>query len=103
MPSTKAPNKNTTEAQANNAPKSIETTHGTSAAHAHFFPVLVKAPPYQRHKEISNLMDEIWGNPETEQEQLTILQDELCTFFAEHKTIRQVTLAPKHWIMLFSE
>jgi hypothetical protein len=48
-------------------------------------------------------MDEIWGNPETEQEQLTILQDELCTFFAEHKTIRQVTLAPKHWIMLFSE
>jgi hypothetical protein len=47
-------------------------------------------------------MDEVWGKLETEQERLTILEDELHTFFAEHKTIRQVTLAPKHWIMLSS-
>jgi hypothetical protein len=103
VPSTEAPDKNTAEASANDAQKSIETSHGTPATHPQFFPVLVKAPLHQRHKEISNLMDEVGGNPETEQERLATLEDDLRNFFAEKKTIRQVTSAPKHWIMLFSE
>jgi hypothetical protein len=39
-------------------------------------------------------MDEVGGNPETEQERLATWEDELRTFFAEKKTIRQVTPAP---------
>ncbi|KAK1682833.1 hypothetical protein QYE76_043681 [Lolium multiflorum] len=36
-------------------------------------------------------MDEVWGNPETEQQVLTTLEGELKIFFAKHKNVRQNT------------
>ncbi|KAM0851417.1 hypothetical protein ACQ4PT_052436 [Festuca glaucescens] len=43
--------------------------------------------------EITNLMNEVWGNPETEKEDLEEFEDAFLTFFAKHKTIRQSTRA----------
>ena len=74
---------------------------GTPQTLPHFFPVLKKVPLSQRHTEISNLMNEVWGNPETEQQDLTTLEGNLKVFFAKHKNVRQVTPAPKHWFRHF--
>jgi hypothetical protein len=48
-------------------------------------------------------MNEVWGDPETKQQDMADFEDSLHTFFAKHKAVHQVTLAPNHWIMLFSE
>ncbi|KAK1608113.1 hypothetical protein QYE76_031786 [Lolium multiflorum] len=36
-------------------------------------------------------MNEVWGNPETEQQELTTLEGNLKVFFAKHKNVRQNT------------
>jgi hypothetical protein len=46
---------------------------------------------------MTSLMNEVWGSPETEQQDLNELESNLKVFFAKHKNVRQVTLAPKHW------
>ena len=33
-------------------------------------------------------MNEVWGNPETEQQDLTTLEGNLKVFFAKHKNVR---------------
>jgi hypothetical protein len=48
-------------------------------------------------------MKEVWGSPETEEQMLTKLEGEIKVFFAQHKHVRQVTIAPKHWVRHFSE
>jgi hypothetical protein len=91
------------KAMANDAPKKLllSGATGTPKTHPHFFPVLQKVPLAQRHAEMTSLMNEVWGEPETEQQDLTTLEENLRVFFTKHKTVRQVTLAPKHWFRYF--
>ena len=74
---------------------------GTPQTHPQYFPVLTKVPLSQRHAELTKLMEEVWGNPETEQKDLAAFEDGVRVFFAKHKHLRQVTPAPKHWFRLF--
>jgi hypothetical protein len=60
-----------------------------------------KAHLAQRHAEMTNLRNEVWGKPETEQQYLATLEDKIRVFFAKHKDVCQVTLAPKHWFRYF--
>jgi hypothetical protein len=46
-------------------------------------------------------MNEVCGQADTEQQHLATLEDNLRVFFAKHKAMRQVTLAPKHWFIYF--
>jgi hypothetical protein len=91
------------EATANDAKKKLllSGATGTPQTHPHFFLVLQKVPLAQRHAEMMNLMNEVWGKPETEQQDLATLEDNLLVFFAKHKAVRQVILAPKHWFRYF--
>jgi hypothetical protein len=41
-------------------------------------------------------MNAVWGNPETDQQELADLEDSLRIFFVKHKAVHQVTLTPKH-------
>ena len=43
-------------------------------------------------------MNEVWGNPDPEQQEQADLEDSLRVFFVKHKAVRQVTLTPKHWV-----
>jgi hypothetical protein len=101
MPSIDVPVKITAEAPDDDATKNMELAHGTPATHLQFFSFLRKAPLHQRYKEITNLMNEVWGNLETEQQDMVDFEDSFRTFFTKHKAVRQVTLAPKHWITPF--
>jgi hypothetical protein len=85
------------EATTNDATKKLllSGATGTPKTHPHFFPVLQKDPMAERHAEMTHLMNEVWGKPETEQQDLTTLEDNLRVFFSKHKAVRQVTLAPK--------
>jgi hypothetical protein len=74
---------------------------GTPQTHPHHFPVLTKVPLSQCHAEMTKMMNEVWGNPETEQKDLADLEGELRVFFTKHKHLRQVIPAPKHWFRLF--
>ncbi|KAK1664955.1 hypothetical protein QYE76_053114 [Lolium multiflorum] len=97
------PDVTSTEATTNDAKQKLllSGATGTPQTHPHFFTVLQKVPLAQRRAEISHLMNEVWGNPETEQQELTTLEGNLKIFFAKHKNVRQVTLAPKHWFRHF--
>ncbi|KAK1664792.1 hypothetical protein QYE76_052951 [Lolium multiflorum] len=64
---------------------------GTPQTHQHLFPVLQKAPFSQRHAEMSRLMNDVCGNPETEEQMLAKLEGEIKVFFAQHKHVRQNT------------
>jgi hypothetical protein len=94
------PEETSADAPANDASKKLvlSRAHGTPATHPLFFPVLPKAPLHQRHKEITNLMDEVWRKPDHEQKELADLEDSLYLLFIKLKAIRKVILAPKHWI-----
>jgi hypothetical protein len=48
---------------------------------------------------MTNLMNEVWGNPETERQDLNELKSNLKVLFAKHKNVRQA----KHWFAHFSE
>jgi hypothetical protein len=97
------PEATSAEAMANDAPKKLTLSgaHGTPATHPHLFSVLRRAPLHQRHMEMTNLMNEVWGEPDPEQKELAILEDNLHVLFVKHKAVRQVTLAPKHWVTEF--
>ncbi|KAK1616547.1 hypothetical protein QYE76_022064 [Lolium multiflorum] len=71
--------------------KMLSGATGTPQTHPHLFPVLQKAPLSQRHAEMSRLMNEVWGNPETEEQMLAKLDGEIKVFFAQHKHVRQNT------------
>ncbi|KAK1608550.1 hypothetical protein QYE76_032223 [Lolium multiflorum] len=73
----------------NKLPLSGET--GTPQMHPHLFPVLQRAPLSQRHAEMSHLMNEVWGHPDTEEQMLSKLEVEIKVFFAQHKNVRQNT------------
>jgi hypothetical protein len=94
-----------TEAPDNEVEKKLSLIRatGTPQTHPHLFPVLQKVPLSQRHTEISAMMDQVWGPANTEEQELNDLESGLNIFFAKHKNVRQVTLAPKHWVGHFSE
>ena len=45
------------------------------------------------------MLNKVWGKPDEETRELAELEDGLKEFFAKHKEVRQVTLAPKHWVI----
>jgi hypothetical protein len=89
QPLSEEPDVTSAEAPANDAKTKLllsgET--GTPQTHPHIFPVLKKIPLSQRHVEMTNSMNEVWGNPETEQQELTTLEGNLKVFFAKHKNV----------------
>jgi hypothetical protein len=103
QPTPEEPDVTSAEAPANDAEKKLllSGATGTPQTHPHLFPVLKKIPLSQRHVEMTHLMNKVWGNPETEQQQLMTLEGKLKVFFAKHKHVRQVTPAPKHWFRRF--
>jgi hypothetical protein len=46
-------------------------------------------------------MNEVWGNLETDQQELTMLEGNLKIFFAKHKNVRQVTPTPQALVETF--
>jgi hypothetical protein len=97
------PETTSAEATTNDAPKKLlmSGATGTPQTHPHLFPVLQKITLSQRHAEMTNLMNEVRGNPETERQDLDTLEDNLRVFFAKHKSVRQVIPSPKHSFRLF--
>jgi hypothetical protein len=37
--------------------------------------------------EVTHLMNEVWGEPDPEQQELATLEDNLRVFFVKHKTV----------------
>ncbi|KAK1644412.1 hypothetical protein QYE76_062217 [Lolium multiflorum] len=68
---------------------------GTPQTHPELFPTLQKVPLSQHHAEVFAMMDQVWGPANTEMQELSDLESDLKVFFAKHKNVRQVTLAPK--------
>ncbi|KAK1649194.1 hypothetical protein QYE76_066999 [Lolium multiflorum] len=64
----------------------------TPQTHPHLFSVLQRIPLSQRHAEMTRLMNEVWGEPDTEESMLAKLEGEIKLFFAQHKLVRQNTL-----------
>jgi hypothetical protein len=62
-------------------------------------PSLQKLTLAERHAEVSAMLNKVWGKPEEEVGYLAELEDSLKEFFAKHKEVRQVILAPKHWVI----
>ena len=62
-------------------------------------PSLQKLTLAQRHAEVSAMLNKVWGKPDEEVRELAELESDLKDFFAKHKEVRQVILAPKHWVI----
>ena len=45
------------------------------------------------------MLNKVWGKPDEEVRELAELEENLKDFFAKHKQVRQVILAPKHWVI----
>jgi hypothetical protein len=84
------------EATANDVKKKLllSGATGTPQTHPHLFPNLQWISLSQHHSDMTNLMNEVWVNPESEQKYLTALEGSLRTFFAKHKHLHLVTLPP---------
>ena len=67
-PPPEEPENTSAEAAANDAGKKLLLSGATGMpkTHPQFFPVLQKVPLAQRHAEMTKLMNEVWGKPETE-------------------------------------
>nr|XP_051230252.1 intracellular protein transport protein uso1-like [Lolium perenne] len=78
MPPPKEPEPTSAEAPANDATKKLLLSGAT-------------APLHKRHVEMTNLMNQVWGSAETEQQDLATLEDSLRAFFARNKAMRKNT------------
>jgi hypothetical protein len=76
-------------------------TSSTLQANPQPAPSLQKRSLAERHAEVSAMLDKVWGKSNVEMQELTEQEDGLKVFFAKHKEVRQVTLAPKHWVRHF--
>ncbi|KAK1593240.1 hypothetical protein QYE76_037567 [Lolium multiflorum] len=45
----------------------------------------------QRHAEVSDMLNKVWGKPDEEVRELADLEDNLKEFFAKHREVRQTT------------
>lgn len=81
----------------------VQLIHATSTLQAdpQLTPSLQKLTLAQRHAKVSDMMEKVWGPADTEMKELSDLESDLKVFFAKHKEVRQVTLAPKHWVRHF--
>jgi hypothetical protein len=95
MPYIEAPVKTTTNAPANDASKDIEVAHGTPSTHPHFFPVLRKVPFHQHYKEITGLMNEVWGHLETKQQEMADFKDFVPRLLRQAQSCSQGNTIPQ--------
>jgi hypothetical protein len=79
QPPPEEPDVTSVEATANDAKNKLllSGATGTPQTHPHLFPVFQNIPLSQRHAEMTNFMNEVWVNLETEQQDLTMLEDSL--------------------------
>ncbi|KAK1626886.1 hypothetical protein QYE76_001201 [Lolium multiflorum] len=80
--------------------KLLQVTNATRV-HLQPTPSLQKLTLSQRHAEVSDMLNKVWGKPDEEVRELADLEDSLKEFFAKHREVRQVILAPKHWVIYF--
>jgi hypothetical protein len=83
-PPPEEPETTSAEAMANGAKKKLlmSGATGTPQTHPHLFPVLQKIPLAQRYADMTNLMNEVWGNPEMEQQDLTKLSKIVSGYYS---------------------
>ncbi|KAK1696741.1 hypothetical protein QYE76_013438 [Lolium multiflorum] len=65
----------------------------TNANRVHLQPTpsLQKLTLSQRHAEVSDMLNKVWGKPDEEVRELADLENNLKEFFAKHKEVRQTT------------
>jgi hypothetical protein len=97
-PPPKQPTVTSAEPTAKQFEQKAQLIHATGALQT---PPLQKLPLSQRHAEVSAMMEKVWGPANVEMQELSELEISLKDFFAKHKNVRQVTLAPKHWFRHF--
>ncbi|KAK1649208.1 hypothetical protein QYE76_067013 [Lolium multiflorum] len=92
-PPPEQPDITSAEATAHDAEQKLPLSGATGMpqTHPHLFPILQKVPLSQRHAEMSHMMNEVWGNPEAEEQMLSKFEGEIKVFFAQHKHVRQNT------------
>ncbi|KAK1686156.1 hypothetical protein QYE76_047004 [Lolium multiflorum] len=70
--------------------KLLQVTNATRV-HLQPTPSLQKLTLSQRHAEVSDMLNKVWGKPDEEVRELADLEDSLKEFFAKHKEVRQTT------------
>ncbi|KAK1683496.1 hypothetical protein QYE76_044344 [Lolium multiflorum] len=71
-----------------------DSAKGTSSLfllHLQPTPSLQKLTLSQRHAEVSDMLNKVWGKPDEEVRELADLEDNLKEFFAKHREVRQTT------------
>ncbi|KAK1648177.1 hypothetical protein QYE76_065982 [Lolium multiflorum] len=89
-PPPEQPNVTSTEAPADQVEKKLALSGPRTRLHL-ILSVLQKAPLAQRHAEISDMMEKVWGPANTEEQELADHESGLKVFFAKHKNVRQNT------------
>ncbi|KAK1653032.1 hypothetical protein QYE76_070837 [Lolium multiflorum] len=74
---------------------------GTPQTHPHFFPVLQKVPLSQRHKEISDMMEQVWGPANTEEQELNELEGGIKAFFRQAQECASGNTSPQALVYAF--
>ncbi|KAK1679897.1 hypothetical protein QYE76_040745 [Lolium multiflorum] len=70
--------------------KRLQVTNATRV-HLQPTPSLQKLTLSQRHAEVSDMLNKVWGKPDEEVRELADLEDSLKEFFAKHREVRQTT------------
>ncbi|KAK1609840.1 hypothetical protein QYE76_033513 [Lolium multiflorum] len=79
-----------TEEQQEQKAKLLQVTNATRV-HLQPTPSLQKLTLSQRHAEVSDMLNKVWGKPDEEVRELADLEDSLKDFFAKHREVRQTT------------
>ncbi|KAK1664399.1 hypothetical protein QYE76_052558 [Lolium multiflorum] len=79
-----------TEEEKEQKAKLLQVTNATRV-HLQPTPSLQKLTLSQRHAEVSDMLNKVWGKPDEEVRELADLEDSLKEFFAKHREVRQTT------------
>ncbi|KAK1561408.1 hypothetical protein QYE76_016517 [Lolium multiflorum] len=79
-----------TEEEKEQKAKLLQVTNATRV-HLQPTPSLQKLTLSQRHAEVSDMLNKVWGKPDKEVRELADLEDSLKEFFAKHREVRQTT------------
>ncbi|KAK1666537.1 hypothetical protein QYE76_054696 [Lolium multiflorum] len=79
-----------TEEEKEQKAKLLQVTNATRV-HLQPTPSLQKLTLSQRHAEVSDMLNKVWGKPDEEVRELADLEDNLKEFFAKHREVRQTT------------
>ncbi|KAK1663927.1 hypothetical protein QYE76_052086 [Lolium multiflorum] len=77
-----------TEEEKEQKAKLLQVTNATRV-HLQPTPSLQKLTLSQRHAEVSDMLNKVWGKPDEEVRELADLEDNLKEFFAKHREVRQ--------------